>query len=705
MTCESNQNAIQQFWRSTYRDLSLVLDYRTPQKSAMQSVLTDTANEFAAAIADVAAVACRGADPTRAIQAVAERALALIGCESVSIALITQGSGRLDVVAVAGRDPKEHTFGFRIEGSIAEEVLRAGRSFVSNQLQLPMLDDVIETRFAVVPISDDGHSLGVLIAFEADHGLERDLPILEAFASLVPIALRVGELTVRSASQGAELSVLYDVATKIGVSQFFADVCQALIDSIWQHLRPRTVGLFLLNDDKTHLLLADHRGLPDALREVQLPVEHPSIAAALANGQSSRLSDIQFEADFGSFLPGLEVQAALLAPILSRTDCLGVILVISSESDAYASHDSQLLSTIGSHAGAAIQNALLVEDQQRNTEELNSLYALARDIGSTMDVPRILEHVVTHVRDLLRVDGAAVLLFDRQSDRLVNRCYEGPSLPELASSRFRRGDGIPGWVFEHLISANIASVGVDPRNASLPINGVESLLCLPLSSTQRDYGVLLALSTFGRSFAEQEVRLLDTITRHACMAIENATAYHEARVKSQTLRKSFNRMAAALGISAVAGVIPEEISQLILTMMEADACLIYSIDNASDGEVLIDSEVLCLRSALGVRPGFHDPVPAIGSGLSGWVARRGRFLAVDDLKEDPRSELHPRLKDKYASYMAIPLRVAKTTVGVLEIYSVAPRSFLKEESDLLSRFAKHARIAERVTAPIIAATP
>src|SRR5205823_6633073 len=49
-----------------------------------------------------------------------------------------------------------------------------------------------------------------------------------------------------------------------------------------------------------------------------------------------------------------------------------------------------------------------------------------------------------------------------------------------------------------------------------------------------------------------------------------------------------------------------------------------------------------------------------------------------------------------ASYLAVPLKAGRRTVGVIEIYTHQPREFTREEVQLLSTFTRRARDAERM---------
>ena len=67
------------------------------------------------------------------------------------------------------------------------------------------------------------------------------------------------------------------------------------------------------------------------------------------------------------------------------------------------------------------------------------------------------------------------------------------------------------------------------------------------------------------------------------------------------------------------------------------------------------------------------------------------------LDDDPRSRAHAWLRrDHLTSYLAVPLKSGRQTVGVVEIYTQERRNFSHEEVQLLSTFTRRARLSEKI---------
>jgi GAF domain-containing protein len=184
------------------------------------------------------------------------------------------------------------------------------------------------------------------------------------------------------------------------------------------------------------------------------------------------------------------------------------------------------------------------------------------------------------------------------------------------------------------------------------------------------------------------MELLYTIANQAAVAIVNAMLYQDARSKSYEMRRYFRRVAHAIGSALEEQDLPQLLADLAIEIMRADRCAIYRVE----GDELRLQATSHFRSS--VPP---DAAMPLGQGLGGWVARRGQSLVLANLDEDSRSRAHSWLnRDKLVSYLAVPLKSGRRTVGVVEIYTLEPRDFSKEEVKLLSTFARRARVADRM---------
>jgi GAF domain-containing protein len=558
---------------------------------------------------------------------------------------------------------------------------------------------------AVVPLIQNGRLIGTLSALNKGDGSQcaplpafdaEDLDTLVLLAEIAALARSVDRTARTAREQSRELAVLYDAARSVAGSLNVQEVMEGVLESICRHLEHHAAVLLLLNDERTHLFIAAERGLTEEERDIQLAVDTGIPARVLDSGQPRLIADTDQELDFVDISERSRALSAMLAPIRSRDETHGLIMVTSLQRLAYHRDDLKLLAAVGTQAGIAIENAWLYEDAQRQAEEAGSLYDLSQHVNATLHLDRVLNFVADSVLNLLKVDKFALLLYDKEQERLITRISRHVDEAFFGSIRPRVGEGIAGWVYEWQTPQAVSDVTADARNRTAPIDtaGVASTLCVPMHVGEDVIGVIHAMSSKRRLFTVAEMELLYTIANQAAVAVVNATLYQDARSKSHEMRRYFRRVAHAIGSALDEQDLPQLLADLSVEIMRADRCAIYRIE--ADG--------LHLQSTSHFRAAVPpDALIPLGHGLAGWVARRGQSLVLEALDEDPRSRAHAWLhRDRLSSYLAVPLKAGRRTVGVVEIYSQEPRAFTKEEIQLLSMFTRRARIAEKIALVTVA---
>ena len=305
---------------------------------------------------------------------------------------------------------------------------------------------------------------------------------------------------------------------------------------------------------------------------------------------------------------------------------------------------------------------------------------------------------------------SALFLGDDGADRLTLRASR--NLSDTADKwQPALGDGVPGWVMEFETPTAVSDVLADHRNAGaaypLQNEGVQSAACMPLQAATRTIGVLCALSSRRRFFTIAEMELLYTVANQAAVALENARIYADVREKGRELRKYFHRVARALGSAQSPRAVPHLIATLTLEIMGGDRCALYEVKTINGEKRLelvarhgfrLSYEPEGTGAATNLRlPEPPSPItlPQSDDHPSGWVARRGRSLVVEDLAEDARWDrtLTRPARGKAGALIAVPLRAAGDVIGVLELYTRKERRFRPEDLRLLLTFASQATVA------------
>lgn len=648
----------------------------------------------------------------------AEKARLLISCASAAIALLEPDKEFVTFIAAAGQEaPDLLGTKVRLADTVAGQTARTGEPFMafrpvvgSNANGNPSAP-LVESA-AVVAIFDEGKPIGAFAALNKSGNLPfdgGDFLALSTLSSAASVVLGNARLRARTKRQSRELSVLYDAVRRVSGQLSVQEVLRAVVEQTTVHLENNGVAIFLTNDERTHLYIAEDDGISEEDREVTLSAT-TGIGELLLNTTQPLLLDFVESEDEEApiqetiragvlrcefLLPQRMARSGLVAPVRSGDFTHGFLLVVSQQPfGVYSTADANLLFALASQTAVATETAFLYEDANRRAEEATALYELSQAVTSTLNLNDVLGRVAESVLNLLAVDKFALFLLDRHNDRLQLEVSRG--LPEGAEERLqpRVGEGIPGWVMEFETPTAVQDVAADHRNASAPLHmeGVVSATCMPLQVGTATIGVLAAMSSRRRLFTVAEMELLYTIANQAAIAIENARVYADVRRQSIEIRKYFHRVARALGSSHNPGEVPELIVSLTLEIMEADRCALHIVERTSKGG---------WRRRIAASIGFpvetptEEPIALLPDTPTGWVAHRMRPLAVEDLREDPRfaGRYDRPVRGEVSSFLGVPLRSGSEVVGVLEVYSRKRRAWQSDETRLLLSFASQATVA------------
>jgi signal transduction histidine kinase len=111
--------------------------------------------------------------------------------------------------------------------------------------------------------------------------------------------------------------------------------------------------------------------------------------------------------------------------------------------------------------------------------------------------------------------------------------------------------------------------------------------------------------------------------------------------------------------------------------------------------MLRDGDELELAGHEGLEPAAVSALQrlAVGEGLTGWVAREGLPLAIDEVRDDPRVRAGLAERFGYRSFLCVPLKRGDEVLGTLSVVSRTPRRFGPEPQELLEAFADQAAVA------------
>ena len=231
-------------------------------------------------------------------------------------------------------------------------------------------------------------------------------------------------------------------------------------------------------------------------------------------------------------------------PRLSDTEALRIIsdrrgtmydpLVVDTFTKIYKSiipEQVELTSPAGGLAAIARGSSAISPSSSRlgdisaSTEEMVSLYELARSLMGRLDLSATADVISKHLHRLIPTTTAAFFLNDENRDELFCAHASGENSSYLRPVRIAVGQRLSGWVAANRQTILNSDASLDLGEASRSLHPpLRSCLSTPLIFEKRLVGVLTLYSAQPNGFNEEHLRLVEAIARQVAQPLREALA-------------------------------------------------------------------------------------------------------------------------------------------------------------------------------------
>ena len=179
------------------------------------------------------------------------------------------------------------------------------------------------------------------------------------------------------------------------------------------------------------------------------------------------------------------------------------------------------------------RGSFMAYDQIKSAhQEVYALYEIARTFGSSLDVKNTVEVLVDKVGHVVRFDTCVVYLYDDLKGYATAAHVAGRNTKILTGRSVAPGEGVTGFALANRSPINQLHPNLD--FGDLEIADYRSMASLPLFKDERLLGALSVYSTQLDEYTEDDMRLLETVTRLASDALANAVHHAEAESNALT---------------------------------------------------------------------------------------------------------------------------------------------------------------------------
>ncbi len=178
----------------------------------------------------------------------------------------------------------------------------------------------------------------------------------------------------------------------------------------------------------------------------------------------------------------------------------------------------------------------------KSIAEFYTLHQISQAIGSVLDIKELLKRLNDIILGVMGVSCSTIILYDENIGRLKVHTTNITNISELATITDNINSGILMDALNN--GKTILENNVDYMQYVFTCGrDINSLICVPLITSSRKYGLVLVEHKYNNAFDEENVRLLSIIAQQVGIVMENAELYDEMRelARKDGLTDIYNR--------------------------------------------------------------------------------------------------------------------------------------------------------------------
>ena len=313
---------------------------------------------------------------------------------------------------------------------------------------------------------------------------------------------------------------------------------------------------------------------------------------------------------------------------------------------------------------------------------------------SPTDLQSVLDGIAERAARLCDAEDAAIFRLDGNFLRLVAHFGPIPIAGNVGESGRVLDRGTPAGraIIDrqtiHIHDLRAADAEFPEAKARGIAMGLRTVLDTPLLREGIAIGAIHIRRREVRPFSDRQIKLLETFSDQAVIAIENARLFQE-------LKESLEQQTATSEILGVIASSPTDIQPVLDTIAENAARVCGSYDAVIR---LVEGKILRLAAHYGpVEPGFGVEQPLTRGSAGGRAVIDQKIIHIEDLKAVVTTEfpeaVNARERMGGRTVLAAPLLREGVAIGVIFIRRIEVRPFTDKQIALLKTFADQAVIA------------
>jgi two-component system NtrC family sensor kinase len=338
------------------------------------------------------------------------------------------------------------------------------------------------------------------------------------------------KLQQRASQRAKELSIFNTFAKILTKHTDTYMIMEETIDMLLSLMEGDRGWIYLMDEEAKKLSLTAHKGFDGSLlqRVAHLAPGECFNGKVFASGRPLLVK--KASEDPRVVYRDAAIESMVGIPITSKGTLLGVLGLGSKRVSYFTSLDIQVLTTVASELGVAIENTKLIRQLNEKMKQIELINELSSMVNSSLSMGTIFRMMVSELRKLVDYHRTSLLLYNEKDQNLLIF-----ALDTDLETTLKRGVRAPldttsaGWVIKNnqpWINDNLEVDIPFPLDKRLLDEGIRSTVSIPLFQ-DRILGVFNLDSLEPSKYSEKDLKLLLPVAKHISIALENALLFEE----------------------------------------------------------------------------------------------------------------------------------------------------------------------------------
>jgi len=563
-------------------------------------------------------------------------------------------------------------------------------------------------------LSGNGDLLGTFGMYysEPREPVKEELELVERASHLARIAIEREKSLEHISRKSKYDEIISLVTTSVHSSLKLSDVLDKAVKSMHENIKDAdNVGIFFIEGDNA--VNKAHSGYPKELLEKVKTIPKPKgfTWKTITRGELLYCSDAESDTTIGPAGKKVGTKSYAGMPIKIGKDTIGCININSYTKDAFDHEEIKLIQIVAQQIAVAIKNATQAEALKKSQEKLKEnlkrlskktkyeevINAVSRSVHQSLELDEVFNNSVEAIgREIDDANNVVVYMVEGVPDDTKN-----PPVAVLKASRghtkkyLKRVSRIPypvGATWKTIIDGKKRYVpDIDKGDVIGPAGrefGTKSYISVPLNNQGKTVGCIHIHSSEKDSFSEEDLKLLEIVTRQLETAIINASKADALRKSEESLTYNLEQLSKKNRYEEIINTVSSSVHQsLEVDQVFKNAALSLSKNVEHSDHVaiyMIEDDEAVLKSFTGYPNWFTDKVSRIPKpkGLTWKTLLDGKPHFSPDTNKD--KYIGPAgLKVGTKSYASMPIKDGPETIGCINISSRTLNTFGEEEIRLL----------------------